>query len=400
MLLGLIASTAWYVHLIPKVAVSLVMLYLAWMMLDAWSRVQLAAWLQPASLWRNIRQPQSTAVIFVLVILTALLSNLVWGVAFGLLCAVFVFVQRQSQTVVRRMGLLSLRRSVVMRNAAQNDCLQQQGDRALYVELQGALFFGTSEQLLKAVRAALKPDQLYLILDAHKVVEVDDSGCEAIERLQADMVRRGGALLLSAWDEALQWRSPAEIGALRQAMKQPVLRSLDEACEWVEDALIERFAPEDVRTEVCEFDPASSPLRITRYMDEKERRDFMRLLEPCQFANGSYLCRKGDASDDMHIVVCGRVDIWVKHGQRDAVRLASFRQGSSYGEMGLLRNEPRVADAVAVGEVSTLRLSRDVLERLQHEQPALLSHLLRVISEDLANRLSQTNKALRWALQA
>jgi CRP-like cAMP-binding protein len=135
-------------------------------------------------------------------------------------------------------------------------------------------------------------------------------------------------------------------------------------------------------------------------MDEKERRDFMRLLEPCQFANGSYLCRKGDASDDMHIVVCGRVDIWVKHGQRDAVRLASFRQGSSYGEMGLLRNEPRVADAVAVGEVSTLRLSRDVLERLQHEQPALLSHLLRVISEDLANRLSQTNKALRWALQA
>jgi len=67
--------------------------------------------------------------------------------------------------------------------------------------------------------------------------------------------------------------------------------------------------------------------------------------------------------------------------------------------MGLLRNEARTADAVAVGEVQALSLSRESLDLMRRESPNLLAHVLETINEDLAYRLGQTNGALRLALE-
>jgi anti-anti-sigma regulatory factor len=368
-------------------------------MLDAWSRVQLFGWLHPASLVARIKEPHSTPIIFLVVLGSASLSNLAWGVAVGLLCAVFVFVQRQSQSVVRRSGTIGFRRSVVMRNAAQNECLQAFSGRVMYFELQGALFFGTSEQLLKAIRASMDANIELLILDARKVQEIDDSGCETIERLQGDMIRRGGALVLSGWSEEVQRVSRLEIVQLKQAMKQPNFRSLDEAIEFAEDYLIQKHGSADAKVELCDFDPEGKQLRLLQALPQDLRARLLATLQRCVFSDGQHIFHKGDASNDMYIVVCGRVDIWLNHTKADAVRLASFRHGVSFGEMGLLRNEARAADAVAVGEVQALRLSRESLNELRLNSPALLAHVLGVISEDLSNRLGQTNGALRLALE-
>lgn len=400
MLVLLIASTSVYVHHIPKLAVSLVMLYLAWMMLDAWSKRHLAGWLKPAKALAQLRNPHSTPLIFLVVILTAMASNLVWGVSVGLLCAVFVFVQRQSLNVIRRGGTLAERRSAAMRNAAQQACLQENGPRVLFLELQGALFFGTSEQLLRGVRTRLSPQHIHLLLDMRRVLELDDAGCETIERLQAEMARRGGMLVLSSCSEKLQWRSPQEVRELCSAVKQPVCRSLDEALEVAEDRIIAQFGSDEARAEICEIGPGGPAAQLLSGLDQQQRNVFMQELERCEFEAGSIIFRKDEPSDSLYLVVCGRVDIWLHFGDADALRLASFRQGVTFGEMGLLRNQPRAADAVAVNDVLALRLSRQGLDRLQQQHPAVLTGVLTAISQELSLRLSKTNRQLRVALQA
>ncbi len=399
MLVLLIVSTSLYVHYIPKMAVSLVMLYLAWMMLDAWSKRHLAEWLRPGKALWQLRHPHSTPMIFLVVILTAMASNLVWGVSVGLLCAVFVFVQRQSLNVIRRGGTLADRRSAAMRNEAQQLCLQENAHRVLYLELQGALFFGTSEQLLRGVRARLSPQHRHLLLDMRRVLELDDAGCETIERLQAEMARRGGMLVLSSCSETLQWRSPQEVRELCSAVKQPVCRSLDEALEVAEDRIIAQLGSDEARAEICEIGPDGPAAQLLSGLSQDQRNVFLQALERCEFEAGSIIFRKDEPGDSLHLVVCGRVDIWLNHGDADAVRLASFRQGVTFGEMGLLRDKPRTADAVAVNDVLTLRLSRQGLEKLQRDNPAVLAGILTAISQELSSRLGKTNRALRAALQ-
>lgn len=399
MLLVLIGATALYVHHIPKLAVSLVMLYLAWMMLDAWSKRQLSAWLRPRKALQMLREPHSTAITFLVVVLTAVLTNLVWGVTVGLLCAVFVFVQRQSLNIIRRSGDLADRRSVAMRNEAQHRCLREHAHRVLFLELQGALFFGTSEQLLRGVRSRLSTEHTHVLLDMRRVLELDDAGCETIERLQAELAKRGGNLLVSACSTRLQWRSPQEVHELAAFLKYPIGRSLDEILEIAEDALIARFGDAWARADVCDFAQGPTGSQLLAELSAQDRALCLQQMTRCEFPAGSVIFQKDQPSDAMYLIICGRVDIWLNYGFPDAVRLASFRQGVTFGEMGLLRDKPRTADAVAVVDVVALKLDRAGLAHLQQQHPAILTHLLIAISQELAYRLGRTNRALRAVLK-
>jgi SulP family sulfate permease len=286
-----------------------------------------------------------------------------------------------------------------MRNEAQHACLQEHAHRVMFLELQGSLFFGTSEQLLRGVRSRLQTEHLHLLLDMRRVLELDDAGCETLERLQAEMLRRGGSLVLSSCSERLQWRSPQEVRELCAAMKQPVCRSLDEALECAEDRVVAQFGSEQARAEVCEIGPEGPAAQLLSGLSAMQRSVFMQAMERCEFEAGSLIFRKDEPGDSLYLVVCGRVDIWLNHGQADAVRLASFRQGVTFGEMGLLRDKPRTADAVAVNDVVALKLSREGLQALQRDNPMVLVGILAAISQELSSRLGKTNRALRAALQ-
>jgi SulP family sulfate permease len=398
-LLLMILTTAWYVHFIPSFAIAVVMLYLAWAMLDVWSLAQLRTWLRWSDLVARFCKPQSTPWIFMLVLIIASSSNLVWGVLLGLLCTVFVFVQRQSKSVVRQFGFLSQRRSVVMRNTVQTACLNAEDDRVIYVELQGALFFGTAESLLKFVRSHLTSRQQVIILDGRKLLEIDDAGCEAIERLQGDLMRRGGMLVLSAWDEKVLESSEDDLVVLKRAMQQPIFASYDSAAEYCEDWLLRQYGDEATFQDVCEFDAQGGHLYFLQQLSAEHRKILWPLLQVCNFSSEQIIFTRGQVCDGMYLVMSGRVDIWLNHGQTGAIRLASCRQGVSFGEMAFISSRPRSADAVAVGDVTAMRLSLSVLKLLEQKEPAVLADLMGVIARDLAGRLYQANANLRLALQ-
>lgn len=71
---------------------------------------------------------------------------------------------------------------------------------------------------------------------------------------------------------------------------------------------------------------------------------------PCTYADGEVIFSQGDPAADMYVIVSGLVRIERTRGGQ-SLELAMLGPGDFFGEMGLFAPGPRMAGAVAVGEV-------------------------------------------------
>ena len=108
------------------------------------------------------------------------------------------------------------------------------------------------------------------------------------------------------------------------------------------------------------------------------------------YGAGQVIFRKGDAGESMMLIVAGTVKVSaVGPDGREAV-LAVLGEGEILGEMAILDNKPRSADATALERCEVLVLhQRDFLPFLERN-PAVTVRLLAMISE----RLRRTSELL------
>lgn len=101
------------------------------------------------------------------------------------------------------------------------------------------------------------------------------------------------------------------------------------------------------------------------------------------FQAGEIVCYQGDPGSTCHIIVHGRVRVFVigEDGQELSVRFLG--RGDIFGEMALFDDLPRSANVEALENTRTLELHRDVLFGCLQRSPALALSLLRALSERL-----------------
>jgi CRP-like cAMP-binding protein len=121
-----------------------------------------------------------------------------------------------------------------------------------------------------------------------------------------------------------------------------------------------------------------------------------------KIAPGEVLFREGDAGDSMYVVLDGRVMIskFIPGAGEEA--LAFLDRGDYFGEMALIDNQPRSADAKAheVGAV-VLRIPRDVVEGLLDPNKVSSLRLLRLLASLVAKRLRELDdKIVGWYILA
>jgi len=122
-----------------------------------------------------------------------------------------------------------------------------------------------------------------------------------------------------------------------------------------------------------------------------ERFSLLKSLQP-----GQWIFKEGDAGDGLYFIIHGRIQISARFGDQQRRVFATFGPGEFFGEMAVLENAPRSADAIAEEASDIYFIPRDRLEEILERNPRLALRMLR----DFSRRLREFDrKYLDEALQ-
>ena len=347
-------------------------------------------------LWIRRRRTQMDAVIAVLVAAITVSYDLMAAVGVGVTIAIILFIRREiTSPVVHRRSTGRQVRSIRRRNENENQLLDHHGDRIVFFELRGNLFFATADRLFEEMLDDLD-HPTWVILHMRRVSQIDFTAIRFLHQIAARLEAHGGQLLFCNVHRRMGVGKNIQ-DTLKQIGSGTAPRVLtfngkDEALEYAEDTLLQSLkctptrigdAVELERNELCRYIEADEigPLRETIY-ERTLRHD-------------EALFAKGEHGDEIYIVIRGQVDIRLPTTAHHYKRLASCGPGSFFGELTLLKPGLRAADAIAVRDTQLLVLDRQGLDRLQEKYPGVASNLLRALCEIQVARLRWTSFELQ-----
>ena len=126
-------------------------------------------------------------------------------------------------------------------------------------------------------------------------------------------------------------------------------------------------------------------------LDNEAAHELCELLESIDRESGAVLFRAGDEGDAMYLIEEGRVRIYVRTKEGHEITLTELGRGDFFGEMALLDDKPRSADARVAADARLAVLSREHFLSFVRSHPNVALELLSA----LANRLRQTDELLR-----
>jgi CRP-like cAMP-binding protein len=140
------------------------------------------------------------------------------------------------------------------------------------------------------------------------------------------------------------------------------------------------------------YDSHMSPFLLLEHLDERLLRDTLSQARRRRFKRNEAIVREGDPGDSLHLIDKGHVAIRITTSDGSVATMRILGRGDQFGEIATLVGSPRNATAVALDDVETLSLHRDVILRLRAETPAidrsLLDGALREVTR-LSNALTE-----------
>jgi CRP-like cAMP-binding protein len=110
---------------------------------------------------------------------------------------------------------------------------------------------------------------------------------------------------------------------------------------------------------------------------------------------GEAVFKEGDAGDEMFVVVAGKVRISKQVPGVGEEALAVLEPGAHFGEMAMVDDAPRAADALAHTTCALAVIKRDDLDRAMFLDKELAYDLLWTFVRTLTARLRETNDKIR-----
>ena len=286
-----------------------------------------------------------------------------------------------ARVVVRRSYRGVTVRSKRRRGSAEESILNRTGSMICVYELQGSLFFGTMEQVLRQVTAELD-SFTYLILDLKRVLQIDDC-THALLAQTADMLKlRGKTLLL------------AHLAEHRAERDQPgSITDTDSALEWCENQLLQQEQPELLR-ERSQVPLAA--MEILAGFDHREITLIESIAAETRYPSGATIIREGDIADSLYLLAAGRVSICLrsKNGARRQ-RLSTLTPGLAFGDLALLDGGTRSADVIADEPTLCYALPIAKLRTLATSHPEIQNKLISNIGRELSARLRRADAEIR-----
>ena len=335
-------------------------------------------------------------VVIAAVVVVAQTISLIAASGVGIALAILLFIRAQiGGSVVRRKAYGKETFSKQVRLPEEMTILEKHGEATVIFELQGSLFFGTTDQLYSELEPELGK-RAYVILDMRRVQSVDVTAVHMLEQVEATLSDHKGVLIFSqlpvvvpSGQDMRQYFD--QVGLVKSELRARTFSELDEALEWVEDRIIEQERLEREEEKPLEL------REIDLFTGRKEKTlvELETCMEKRSFKAGGPIFARGDAGDELFLIRRGAVRIMLRVNEQQSHHLATFGRSDFFGEMSFLDRNVRSADAVAFADTDLFVLSRARFDQLAEEHKKLAIQLLGGLARVLAIRLRYANAELR-----
>lgn len=342
--------------------------------------------------------------VVVIVVLTAIISNLLTAAGVGVAFAILLFLRDQIRGhVIKRKLMASQTFSKKTRLPDELEVLIEKGNNAVIFELQGALFFGTTDQLFSELEPFISKCKT-IVLDFKWVRSIDFTASRMLKQIAEQINENEGTLVLSSiitnltTGEVLK-KYLEEAGLFNAAhVHIKTFDVLDDALEWIEDKNLEDAnmgaGIEDKPMDIAEFD-------LFLGLTPEEVSVLRQCVKEKKFSAGEKIFSKDDAGGEMFFIRKGQVRIMLPlSGENAYHHISTFPRGHFFGDMAFLDNEPRSADAIAEGDVEVYVISREDFNALTSSDPELAATIFERLAYVLAVRLRHTNMEMQALEQA
>jgi glutaminase len=280
-------------------------------------------------------------------------------------------------------------RSRRLRPAAEQEVLQQHGDRARVVELQGEVTFAAGELISGVV---LEDAGLldYAVLDFRAVRGVDPVVAPILSDLVDVFDRAGRELLFSASDR--QPRFVEVLDRYRQDRGLSGVRSfpdLDAAIEWIEDSLLERHGELPDKGEVPLAEHGA-----TRGMDAAQLERLAAVLVRREYPAGARIYDASEKVGEVLLITRGSVSVMANDSEGCVFRMSTLPAGMTLGEIAMLGGGTHLDYSEAVTDTVAYALSAAAYTELKESDPAMLAVFLENLMKMMALRVGNLRRHL------
>lgn len=388
-LLAMMAGLGQVIGLIPVPVMAGVVVATTLSQTDDWSRKLLNCITgQKRSQWSSGLVSNLMLVVAVTVMVVAF--GVLPALIAGMILAFSVFVRQSSQSVIRRTIAGVHIRSRTARNAAARAALNEIAGKVVVVEVQGAIFFGSADQLvqhLEKVGANLR----VIILDLKRATDIDSTGVVALERIDATLAKANCKLLLSHIGvESSLLRSLRETGFARVIEQGRIFEDRDSALSAAEDLLLKEVGYSISVEQECpihEFD-------ILKGLSHSSLARLSQSMSRIELPAGRFVVREGEAGDAIFFLATGRV-IVTRAIEGRTIRYGNYYPGISFGEIGMLTGRLRSADVQTETAATLWQLSGEAFRNICQTDPLIAQDILKNISIGLADLVSSLSDMVR-----
>ena len=335
------------------------------------------------------------------VIVSALSMNLLTAAGVGTGLAIVLFLREQIRaSVVRRKATGDQVSSKMKRLKDQRAALQDHGSQIVVFELQGQLFFGTTDQLLREMDAYLLTAR-FVILDLRRIQSIDYTAANMLRQVESRLAEKNGYLLFCSVPGHLPTGTDVrkyftELGLSEELRNVRFFENQDQALEWAEDRLLHDVCPASREGADRKLDLGEIELLVGIDTDKIEK--LGRFVTQREVKMGEIIFHRKDPGTEIFLIREGVVKIFIPLAGGISHHLATFGRGDFFGDMSFLDLGERSANAVAGADSSLYVITREAFDRLSLEHPEVSNVIFEHLAHALALRLRHTNSELK-ALQ-
>lgn len=372
---------AWpLIALIPHVIIAAVIMFLGYSIIDKQSWINLIR-----NKFIATKEFYLDLFITIIVTLATIFLNLIIAIFLGICLAILIYVFRVSKLNIRKFVTLDLMHSRVRRPEYEELILQQEGKNAVWIQLQGALFFISAAFLYDRIEATLK-EVTYVILDMKFLTYCDLTSIKILQRLFLYAKQQRKYLVFSNFDlNSMIFKLLAKEDFYKHLH---VFTNAELAIEWVEEKILE--------INKMNIHPIS-PIQASGLFQNLSQ-------EEQAFINGAFKFKNIEPGEnvfeknnhDLYILLEGQLSIYSKLDQFDEEnsRLIGVRPGSIIGEIAFLTKSTRTAIAKADKKSVVAIFPHKIFLQIIEENPSCAIQLITNLCLNLALYLRHAQKEI------